>query len=339
MRNSTEIKQQAAGLWRKILPDLAPTTSLAVSNTRKHFPCPIHGGQNGFRAFNDVSETGGTICATCGANPDGFATLMWVNEWDFPTAVQAVDQYLNGSTGKHLRVVYRAPTNHNDPQAELRRQQRIDATLAACQRMNWPLAKYLEGRGLGAVRNRVPPTIRAHIRLPYFEDGKLIAKHPAMVAPFTDLDGNVVSVHRTYLTDRGQKAPVTSPRKIMAPAKRGSLNGCAIRLFEPAKKMAVCEGIETALAVHLMTGLPVIATGSAGLMRTVLLPDSVRRVEVYADRDVSGTGEEAARHLVSRLTHCEGREARILLPKGPIPDGAKSLDWLDVYLRQQQASA
>ncbi len=137
-------------------------------------------------------------------------------------------------------------------------------------------------------------------------------------------------MHRTYLTRDGLKAPVRSPRKLM-PVETGiRLSGGAIRLFPPSPVLGIAEGIETALAVRLATGMPVWSAVCASLLARFAPPAGTRRLVVWADRDLSGAGEAAARDLRSRLLS-RGIAVDIRLPAGPIPPGAKGLDWADLW--------
>jgi putative DNA primase/helicase len=103
-------------------------------------------------------------------------------------------------------------------------------------------------------------------------------------------------------------------------------------------RLAVTEGIETALAVIEATGLPTWATGNAHLLETFVPPPGVRQVLVFADKDrpsrqhPSGHGQEAARGLVTRLW-AMGIRAGAIAPGLDIPDGKKGVDWLDVFNR------
>jgi len=92
----------------------------------------------------------------------------------------------------------------------------------------------------------------------------------------------------------------------------------------------VAEGIETALAVHLRTGMPVWSALSAGLLAKLEPPAETSLVVVWADRDRSGAGEEAAMTLRERLQR-QGISVAIHLPPGPIPARAKGIDWADVW--------
>ncbi len=150
-----------------------------------------------------------------------------------------------------------------------------------------------------------------------------------MVALVTGADGAPVTVHRTYLTPDGRKAPVPDPKKLMGyPGDR--LVGGAIRLFAPGQALGVAEGIETALAVHLRTGMPVWSAVSAGLLARLEPPAETALVVVWADRDRSGAGEMAALSLRERLIG-RGISVAVHLPPGPIPAGAKGIDWADVW--------
>ena len=99
-------------------------------------------------------------------------------------------------------------------------------------------------------------------------------------------------------------------------ASLGSLAGGAVRLGETvAGRVLVGEGIEsTAAAVRVLDwpGGAWATLGTSGL-RSVVLPASVRRVVVAADRDVDGAGQKAAATLARRLK-AEGRRVECWLP-------------------------
>ena len=68
------------------------------------------------------------------------------------------------------------------------------------------------------------------------------------------------SIHRTYLTDDGQKADVPTVKKILGSLPPSS----AVRLSEPGSTLGIAEGIETALCAAVRFGIPVWAAISAG---------------------------------------------------------------------------
>jgi putative DNA primase/helicase len=185
-----------------------------------------------------------------------------------------------------------------------------------------PVLAYMRRRGIPLSLGDLPHVIRYHPRLLYKHDNGQRTYHPGMVARVDDPNGQGVSLHRTYLTADGKKAPVSTPKKLMSPAIPGATRGGAIRLYSAAATMAVCEGIETAIAVHLATHLPVWATICAGGMARLIVPAEVSLVVICADHDAAGLG--AARALARRLLG-EQRRVKILTPKTPGTDWADDL--------------
>lgn len=190
-----------------------------------------------------------------------------------------------------------------------------------------PVDTYLRQRGIALPLDDMPAALRYHAHLAYrHEDGQR-TYHPALVARVDDASGHAVTLHRTYLTPDGHKADVPTVKKLMSPAVSGVTRGGAIRLYQAGETLAVTEGIETALAVRLATGLPVWASICAGGMARLIIPDEVCLVVICADHDPVGLG--AAKVLARRLL-ADQRRVKILTPDTP---GA---DWAD---RQEVAHA
>lgn len=93
--------------------------------------------------------------------------------------------------------------------------------------------------------------------------------------------------------------------------------------------IGIAEGVETALSVVTATGLACWSVISEGGMRHFEPPKGIRFVHIFADKDRSGVGQDAAKVLQARLQSM-GIGSRIYLPKEPIPDDAKGIDWNDV---------
>ena len=188
-----------------------------------------------------------------------------------------------------------------------------------------PVDTYLHQRrlDLGVVTD-VPVVLRHHPRLPYLHDTGEWTYHPAMLAAIHDACGRFVSIHRTYLSPNGLKANVPTVKKLMPPATPGATRGGAIRLYEATEILAVTEGIETALAVHLSTGLPVWAAISTSGMKALVVPEVVLTVIICADHDQNGAGLDAARTLARRML-AEQRRVKILMPDNPGTDWADTL--------------
>lgn len=143
------------------------------------------------------------------------------------------------------------------------------------------------------------------------------ARWPAMICRIDNAAGDLVAVHRVYLTTEGRKAPL-DPAK----AAKGPIWGGAIR-FASGPEIVVAEGPETALAAGLIFSLPAWSAINAGnLGKGLILPPQVKRVVVAADNDKPGI--EAA-EAAARRWKAEGRAVRITLPDKPGDDFADVL--------------
>lgn len=144
-------------------------------------------------------------------------------------------------------------------------------------------------------------------------------------------DGRIVNLHRTYLTPDGKKAPVETPKRLMKMPLTDTIMGACIRMGEPAGGgIAVAEGIETALSVTTATGIACWSAISAQGLEHLILPESVKVVLIFADKDASNTGQTAARKLAVRLNETAKAVGLVLEPADAIPAEAKGIDWNDV---------
>lgn len=184
------------------------------------------------------------------------------------------------------------------------------------------IAAYFISRGLNGC---VPDSLRFHSSL-WHEETRTY--HPGIVARIDNLVGPMPAIHRVYLDAHGNgKAKVQPNKKAL-----GTIAGGAIRLsvYEPCQPLVLCEGLETGLAVYEATGRQTWACISAVGLELVQVPDDCGPIYIAGDLDRSGRGQQAAHKLASRLS-AEGRTVYVMLPDGPIPDGATGIDWLDVF--------
>ena len=166
--------------------------------------------------------------------------------------------------------------------------------------------------------------MRYHPALEYHHGGTTTS-HPALVALFEDIEGCAAGILRVYLTLFGTKARVESPKRMLSTFP-GALAGAAIQLYEPSGgELAIAEGLETALAVKMLSGLPVWAAGSASQLAKVKVPASVHTVHVCPDHDEAGLG--AGRVLAKRML-AEGRMACLAVPD------EVGADWSDVSRKE-----
>lgn len=189
---------------------------------------------------------------------------------------------------------------------------------------------YLKGRGL--YLSHYPATLRCHPALAFFErgtDGDLVqtGRYVALVARVDDVQGQMCALHRTWLLQQG-KLPHRDCRKLL-----GSARGGAVRLGEASHVLALAEGIETALAVQLLTGTPVWAALSAGNIERLQLPPDVEHLAIYGDNDRGFQGQYSAYALARRLLQ-EGKAAPrsvdVLIP------AVAGQDWADVWSCSRQ---
>lgn len=192
-----------------------------------------------------------------------------------------------------------------------------------------PLQLYLKRRAIADVEESFMKDLRFERR---FFDCESRQWHPAMVAAVRDVSGQLVTLHRTLLTGDGHKADVNVPKRLMRLPDDRTINGCAIRFGEPHEVLALAEGIETALSVVVATGLPCWACICAHGLEAVEIPDGVREVLIFADKDRSCTGERSAQELCRRL-QAQGIEAAIEAVPLNIPRAEKGIDWNDVLVR------
>lgn len=96
-----DIKRQAAGRWVQILQSVCRLTDRQL-NPRIHNPCPQCGGDDRFRALDDVAETGGLYCNQCFSerNGDGFAAIQWLNGCTFAGALKLVSEFLGNHSSQ-----------------------------------------------------------------------------------------------------------------------------------------------------------------------------------------------------------------------------------------------
>jgi len=200
---------------------------------------------------------------------------------------------------------------------------------------NETVTTYLKSRGI----KTIPKTLRL---LPAYKQNG--AFYQCMIARIDDNSGNRISYHITHLTDDGKKANVETVKKIL-PCER-DMAGASIKLFPHNGLLAVCEGIETALAVHDKTKIPAWSLINAGNMKTWQCPKDVKELHIIADMDSSFTGQASAYTLAQRSAALIGKEGYqlqnvyvcLLIQREAdfelITDGGKKYDYLD-YTNQQ----
>jgi putative DNA primase/helicase len=138
-----------------------------------------------------------------------------------------------------------------------------------------------------------------------------------MVARMDDpKTGHPVGVHRTFIKPDGSgKADVPSPKMMLG-------GSGVIRLYDWQNDgLAICEGVETGLAIAQRLGwLPIWAVGSTSTMSALPVLPGVA-LTIFSDKDCNGSGQRAADACARRWADA-GAEVWITTP----PLG----DWDDV---------
>ena len=161
--------------------------------------------------------------------------------------------------------------------------------------------RYLIARGIPGPH----PKLRFHPRTPLGAD-KDVRWLPAMLAPVENSLG-LVAVQRTFLDeDDVVRRPFPNPKRLLGLPADG-----AVRLAPATADLGLAEGVEDAGSAAAWFDVPVWAVLGAQRYASVAIPQTVRRVIVYADQD-----EAATIGLEKALAHLEanGRQVVMRLP-------------------------
>jgi len=239
--------------------------------------------------------------------PDGF----WVHSFAGDNW-QTCRDHVKSALG--ITIQWTNPLKHHHPKAPTKATEPIAPNTQPALKI-WQDARtiagssaeaYLTGRGLS-----LPP--EAHYALRYHPNCPFKGQiSPAMIAAMVDIHTNEFhGVHCTRLNPKD--------KAMLGPAK-----GAVVKL-SPDEDVTIglflCEGIETGLALISIGFRPLWACLSAnGLSQFPVLP-GIESLTVFADNDVSETGQDAARECGARW-HAARREARVYATPTPGTDFA-----------------
>lgn len=324
--NFKAVSMAASGRWVEILTHFGVVPEYL---TKRHGPCPACGGKDRFR-FDNKNGSGSFFCnQQCGAG-DGFQLLQVVNGYSTSDALHLVASYLGfGAGAAPARMATKPPISTAGDASPV-----ADAAIQKSNQRLWAASVAVSGgdpvdcylkctRGLNLPE--VPPGLRYHSAVPYYDEkGSLVDFYSAMLAQVVNAGGQVVAIHKTYLNVDGTKADLSPVKKLSRAIFPGATQGAAIQLFEAGETLAVAEGIETALAVHILADeyLPTWATVTANGLESLKVPSYVKRLIIAADNDVSGRGRQAAERLAARQV-ARGVTCQILIPE------TVGSDWAD----------
>lgn len=296
----SSIGDRAKGRWPEILTSEFGVDPAVLSG--KHQPCPACGGTDRFR-FNKQKEDDGVFF--CGDTVgSGMDLVMHLSGLSFREAAERVETVVG-----------------RDNEWKPREKSLAESTLEKAAPLK--ASQYLLNRGVRAL----PRGLFGIRGLAYFEDGKVVGKYDAILAPL-HRDGKLVTVQATYLQG-GQKAPVRVSKKTL-PGGYETINGAAVQLggWAEGQTLGFAEGVETAISAAILNGHPVWATLSTAGMKSVKWPKGLVRARIYADNDASLAGHAAAWHLAHRLVVGGVTDVTVVFPD------EVGEDWNDVLRKE-----
>ena len=184
--------------------------------------------------------------------------------------------------------------------------------------------------------------------MPFYEEeegGRFVKRgtFPVMVARAVDGNRRPITLHRTYLTAQGAKAPVADPKKQMKGIRK--LDGAAIRLVEvpESRTLGLTEGLENGLAVATAYRYRINVWSLLNCVNLSLADIPAGRFDkiiIFADHDKVNEktgfrpGEHYAKVLKSRL----GELGYDVVIKIPPSEGTDFADlWKDLYDKNETA--
>lgn len=300
------------GRWHEILEAIGVDPKFL--NRRKNGPCPMCGGTDRFR-FSDKNGDGLFWCNNCeGGN--GFHFTMKYKGVGFHEAANMIE----------LIIGYKKGVIPQEALDKIEEKKRKGEEIRKLWKRAAPITRdcsagvYLTSRtGI----TEYPSSLRFVKDLRYTMADESVVVFDAMLAAVSGVSGKLVNVHRTYLTQSGEKAPVDDCRRMMP----GELPaGVAVRLYQTSDKLVVAEGIETAISASIMFGIPAWALLNADRMRNWVPPQNIRHIIVAGDHDVSYTGQYSGYCLAHRLV-CQFKVPKVEV-NFPLSQGK---DWNDVW--------
>ena len=187
-------------------------------------------------------------------------------------------------------------------------------------------SKYLRNRGINL--KQYPKALRFNPRC-YLSESPL-KEMPALVAKIVNDMNEIIGVQRMYLNEEGRKANVECPKKILGNYSTGYVyfEGDS----EEKEIIHFVEGVETGLAIFAVFQENTLCALSASNLSKVLTDKTPKTIHIWADKDRSETGKIEAEKAAKEFSQ-RGIEVHLHLPMCSIPEGAKGVDFLDVYVK------
>lgn len=303
------IRDDAEGHWVEILLTVGVDRSFLKNS---HGPCPICGGRDRFR-WDNRNNRGGFLCNHCGSG-DGFK-LAELHGMPFREVCDIIRSLGLSSD----RQKAKADTSADD--------RAVSDRMAAIWRRahhlerGCPTDKYLARRLGSFIDLSQVKCVKEVFDIWHPLDGK---KYPAAMVCKVASGGRAVNLHFTYMDSDGVRIQSEKPKLVTAGAKLPP--GCAVQLADHDDHLGIAEGVETSLACRLLTGIPTWAAVNASVLAQWEPPQTIKRVTIFADNDMSYTGQAKAYCLANRLVVKNKLSVDVKMPP---TDGA---DWADIAM-------
>jgi putative DNA primase/helicase len=284
----SEISDRCRGRWPSLLQQAGCDISVKAL-AHKDVPCPMCGGDDRFR-FSDKGY-GRWFCRGCGEGGDGVLLIARMKGITLAEALKLIESV----TGASTRSIYK---NDDRPKRDPLKPWRDASPLST----TGTVRTYLKTRGIELTEVEAL-SLRFHPALWHWPTA---SRWPAMVTCVKRADGTEITSHQTFLDLDGRgKAPFEKARLFAAgTAPEG---GVWFGVANPELELIVAEGIESCLSAMRRYRVEAgVAALSEGGIRRLVLPETARRVRIFADRDELSQGLAAA-YEARRRWKGEGR--------------------------------
>lgn len=297
---------------------------------KKAGPCPIcEGGTDRFR-FDNKGGMGTWFCSKCGAG-NGYTLLKrYTGKPDWEVVKILLSNGAGASADLGL-LPARPPAICDDytPEKVAKNREVLSKAVKRSILLTGtdPVSRYIANRVPGCDLSKISSDIRCHPGMDFYDQDEndqwvKCGRHPVMLARVVDAAGVPVTLHRTYLTVDGKKAPYDKVKKQMKGVRK--LAGDAIRLVKntESRTLGLTEGIETGIAVATGYNFRINVwsmLNCVNLSLTELPPGQFDKIIIFADHDELDTakgyrpGMHYAMLLKARLEQ-QGYEVEIKLP-------------------------
>ncbi len=298
--------ERCEGRWFDILATLGIDKSFLSG---RNGPCPMCSGRDRWR-WTDHKQAGMWVCNQCGTG-NGINLLMQYHGWDFKQCAQEIEKII-GSTTYHKQ---KKPSEDEC----LDKMRAVWSSTKPVTKGD-PVDKYLCSRNIDLPRF---PKIMRYAPLLHHPDGRF----HGMVCAISDAQGKIVNLHRTFLNEDGTKTETTKAKNKLT--MRGSIpEGSSIKLYGHKGRLAIAEGIETALRYMVLHKVPAWPCVASKRLSTFMPDDDVTELIIAGDNDESFTGQKAMFEAANRIwVERKKRGIPIKITPHLAPDLGK--DWAD----------